>query len=230
VKNSNYYKNKEDLHFRMTSPEEERDLFRKAQSGDSEARNFLIKNHLLFVATFARRHNRGRLPDDEIISAANSALMNAVGRFDPERGNRFTRYLVPFLRGALASLWKEKNTVEPKNGDFPEFTQYTEEERDGEGPGKAARGKVQKQIAELVPSTDELVADAEDLSLNLSMLSKCKAKLTAAEKELLRLIYEEGISMADIARDRGVSRQAIHQSHGQIVEKLRAAFKRKARG
>jgi predicted DNA-binding protein YlxM (UPF0122 family) len=78
----------------------------------------------------------------------------------------------------------------------------------------------------MVPSTDDIVADAEDLGLNLAMLSKCKTKLTKEEKELLRLIYEERVSMADIARERKVSRQAIHAAHGAIVEKLRAGFKK----
>jgi predicted DNA-binding protein YlxM (UPF0122 family) len=58
------------------------------------------------------------------------------------------------------------------------------------------------------------------------MLTKCKAKLTKEEKELLRLIYEEKVSMADIARERKISRQAIHAAHGAIVEKLRAGFKK----
>jgi len=50
-----YYRANEDLHFKLTTPEEERDLFRKAKAGDAAAREFLIKNHLLFCAMYARR-------------------------------------------------------------------------------------------------------------------------------------------------------------------------------
>jgi RNA polymerase sigma factor (sigma-70 family) len=231
MKPSNYYRANEDLRFKLTTIEEERELFTKAKAGDDEARTFLIRNHLLFAATYARRQNRGKLPDDEVVSAVNAALMNAIGRFDPLRGNRFTRYLVPFLRGALASLWKEKNTVESNSqtGEFPTFTPYEEEadQLDGRPGGRAVRQP--RQIVDMVPATDDVVAEAEDLSLNLAMLSNCKAKLTDSEKELLRLIYEDGISMADIARERKVSRQAVHAAHGQIVEKLRGAFKKGSR-
>ena len=153
--------------------------------------------------------------------------MNAVGRFDPERGNRFTRYLTPFLRGALASLWKEKNIVQPLSNseEFPTFTSY-EEGASGDGREKSRK---QLRAVEMVPATDEAVADAEELNLNLAFLSKCKAKLTDEEKKLLHLIYEGGVSMADIARERKVSRQAVHAAHGQIIEKIRASFKREGR-
>jgi len=224
---STYYRANEDLHFKLTTPEEERELFVKAKAGDTAAREFLIRNHLLFAATFARRQNRGKLPDDEIISAVNAAIMNAIDRFDPLRGNRFTRYLIPFLRGALASLWKEKNVVSPgSREEWPQFSEYVEDQRAEDAHYGGGAKSTPKMIAELVPSTDDLVADAEDLGINLAMLSKCKAKLTKEEKELLRRIYEERVSMADIARERKISRQAIHAAHAAIVEKLRAGFKK----
>lgn len=220
---NNYYRANEDLRFKLTTPEEERDLFLRAKEGDKEARDFLIHNHLLFAARFARRQNRGRLPDDEVISAVNAALMNAIDRFDPARGNRFTRYLMPFLRGALAGLWKEQNTVEPgshADGNFPSFVSFHEDDSGGK-----AR-KLHHRVSETAPSTDTVVMEKEDLSLNLAMLSRCRCKLTATERVLLKLIYEEKVSMADIARQRGVSRQAVHAAHGQIIAKLRTAFKK----
>lgn len=229
---SSYYRANENLRFKLTTPEEEKSLFVRAKAGDSEAREFLIRNHLLFAATYARRQNRGKLPEDEVISAVNAALMNAIDRFDPERGNRFTRYLIPFLRGALASLWKEKNTVEPLSHSttFPEFTHYTESEGgEHRNTGQEMPSKVRRQIAEMAPSTDEIVVESEELSLNLAMLSQCRAKLTSEEKELLRRMYEEKESMADIARERGVSRQAVQATHKQIVEKLREAFRKGGR-
>jgi RNA polymerase sigma factor (sigma-70 family) len=226
MKPDNYYRNNENLRFKLTTPEEEKELFRKAKAGDTDSREFLIHNHLLFAATFARRQNRGKLPDSEIVSAANNALMSAIDKFDPERGNRFTRYLLPFLRGALASLWKEKNTVEKvarTNGEWPEFVSYAEDKKPDTENNRGGR-KARKPIVDLAPAPDEVLADAEDLALHLATLAKGKAMLSKEEKELLRLIYEEKVTMADIARARGVSRQAVFAAHGQIVGKLRAGF------
>jgi len=228
--NSNYYRANEDLRFKLTTPEEEKELFTKAKKGNAESREFLIRNHLLFAARFARRQNRGRLPDDEVISAANSALMNAIDRFDPERGNRFTRYLMPFLKGALAGLWKSKNTVEPSSHAdvFPTYTQYAEETvTTHDGESTRAPQKFTPAV-DSAPSTDEVVMEKEELGLNLEALKKCRCELTTAEKVLLRKIYNDKISMADIARARGVSRQAVHAAHVQIIAKLRASFKKNA--
>lgn len=231
--NSNYYRANEDLRFKLTTPEEEKELFTKAKKGDVEARDFLIRNHLLFAARFARRQNRGRLPDDEVISAVNAALMNAIDRFDPERGNRFTRYLMPFLKGAIAVMWKDKNVVEPSSHAevFPTYAQFTDGEptpiSNVDGELRSAHKKA--PLCDTAPSTDELVMEKEELSLNLAALKKCRCKLTAAEKDLLKKIYDEKTSMADIARARGVSRQAVHAAHVQIIAKLRASFKRGAK-
>lgn len=233
MNDSNYYRANEDLRFKLTTPEEEKNLFLAAKKGDAAAREFLIRNHLLFAARYARRMNRGQLPDDEVISAVNAALMNAIDRFDPERGNRFTRYLMPFLKGAIASLWKFKNIVSPSShsAKFPSYVTYQEEEQEESWGGQIPLpAKIKRDMrvyaADMVKPTDEVVMETEELSLNLDMLKKCKANLTASEKTLLRLIYQDKVSMADIARQRKVSRQAIHAAHGQIIAKLREAFRK----
>lgn len=231
---NNYYRANENLRFTLTTPEQEHKLFVDAKAGDTEAREFLIRNHLLFAARFARRQNRGRLPDDEVISAVNAALMNAIDRFDPERGNRFTRYLMPFLKGAVMSLWKSKNTVRPSShaDTFPTYTQYTEDSSVPPINDSDTRPLVKRErpvLGDTAPATDEVVMEKEDLGLNLAALKKCRCKLTAGEKELLRKIYDEKVSMADIARERGVSRQAVHAAHVQVIAKLRASFKKGAK-
>src|SRR4029079_16809215 len=95
---------------------QERDLFIKARAGDREASDFLITNHLLFAANEGRKWSRGKLPEDEVISAANEALMQAFGRFDHTRPNRFSSFLRPFIRGAIATLWRSKNAVDTPEG------------------------------------------------------------------------------------------------------------------
>jgi DNA-directed RNA polymerase sigma subunit (sigma70/sigma32) len=123
MKNTNqYYQNGENLRFTMVTAEQEKELFLKAREGDQESREFLIRNHLLFCANFGRKRNRGALPEDEVISAVNEALMKAIDSFNPGYGSRFTRYLIPFLRGAIANLWKSKNIVRVPTPKDPEFS------------------------------------------------------------------------------------------------------------
>jgi RNA polymerase sigma factor (sigma-70 family) len=103
-----YYSPGQDIHFRLTTREEETELFVKARAGDETARTFLIQNHLLFARQEAMRQVKGALPDDEVISAANFAIMKAMDSFDHTLGFRFTTYLRPFITGEIAALWKSK--------------------------------------------------------------------------------------------------------------------------
>lgn len=106
-----YYSPGQDIHFRLTTREEETELFVKARDGDETARTFLIQNHLLFARQEAMRQVKGALPDDEVISAANFAIMKAMESFDHKLGFRFTTYLRPFIMGEIAALWKSKYSV-----------------------------------------------------------------------------------------------------------------------
>ena len=88
MNNDRYYPLNTDLSFEGPTLEEERELFRKMKNGDAAARELIIKNHLLFVANEARKLARGKFPDNDVVSAANEALMEAVdrGHFDIHDG------------------------------------------------------------------------------------------------------------------------------------------------
>jgi len=106
-----YYKPTEDLKFERQSPAAERAQFDAARAGCEHAKEFIIRSHLLLAAKEGRRWSRGQLPEDEVISAANFALMTAYEAFDHNRGNRFASFLRPFIRGRIAELWRSQNTV-----------------------------------------------------------------------------------------------------------------------
>lgn len=215
--NQDYYKKGADeLRFTPTTLEQERDLFEKARKGDQEARHFLIQNHLLFTANRARSLVQGKIPDDEVISAANEALMKAIDGFDPSHGCRFTRYLLPFIKGAIARLWKEQGVVKnTKTVDFHEFDEEAE-------PGCPR----QRALALDAPAPDETLHDSERRQARLKELHKGMEALTAKERALLKAVYEDGKSFAELARARRVSRQAIEQAVDRILDKMRGVMKR----
>src|SRR6185503_14494852 len=117
-----YYKPAEDLNFVVLSVLAERALFDKARSGDESAKESIIRNHLLLAAKEGRRWARGLLPEDEVISAANFALMKAYEAFDHNRGNRFASFLRPFIRGAWRSYGAPKTRWGSIDGSSPTKT------------------------------------------------------------------------------------------------------------
>ena len=75
--------------FPMLEPEEEFVLAKNWQEhGDVEAAHRLVTSHLRLVAKIAMGYRGYGLPLNEIISEGNVGLMQAVKRFDPDRGFR----------------------------------------------------------------------------------------------------------------------------------------------
>src|SRR5580704_8682331 len=88
--------------FPLLSPEEEY-MFAKRlkEHGDSEAAHRLVTSHLRLVAKIAMGYRGYGLPLSELISEGNVGMMQAVKRFDPDRGFRVATYAMWWIRAAI---------------------------------------------------------------------------------------------------------------------------------
>ena len=88
--------------FPMLDAEEEYMLAKRwKEHGDAEAAAALVNSHLRLVAKIARGYQGYGLPFGEIISEGNVGLMQAVKRFDPERGFRLATYALWWIRASI---------------------------------------------------------------------------------------------------------------------------------
>jgi RNA polymerase primary sigma factor len=87
--------------FPQLTPEEERDLATRVQSGDEEAFRKLIESNLRFVVAVAKKYARSGYPLHELINEGNLGLIEAASRFDPSRGVRFITYASWWVRQAI---------------------------------------------------------------------------------------------------------------------------------
>ncbi len=86
----------------MLEPDEEIDLARRWQEeGDEAAARRLVTSHLRLVAKIAMGYRGYGLPVGELISEGNVGMMQAVQRFDPERGFRLATYAMWWIRAAI---------------------------------------------------------------------------------------------------------------------------------
>jgi RNA polymerase sigma-32 factor len=86
----------------MLAPEEEYALAKRWQdAGDLEAAHKLVTSHLRLVAKIAMGYRGYGLPVGELISEGNVGMMQAVKRFDPERGFRLATYAMWWIRAAI---------------------------------------------------------------------------------------------------------------------------------
>jgi RNA polymerase sigma-32 factor len=88
--------------FPMLEPEEEFMLAKAwVDHGDREAAHRLVTSHLRLAAKIAMGYRGYGLPISEVISEANVGLMQAVKRFDPDKGFRLATYAMWWIRAAI---------------------------------------------------------------------------------------------------------------------------------
>ena len=88
--------------FPLLEPEEEYMLAKRwADHQDTEAAHRLVTSHLRLAAKIAMGYRGYGLPQAEVISEANVGLMQAVKRFDPEKGFRLATYAMWWIRASI---------------------------------------------------------------------------------------------------------------------------------
>ena len=88
--------------FPLLEPEEEYMLAKRwVEEQDTEAAHRMVTSHLRLAAKIAMGYRGYGLPQAEIISEANVGLMQAVKKFDPEKGFRLATYAMWWIRAAI---------------------------------------------------------------------------------------------------------------------------------
>ena len=88
--------------FPLLEPEEEYMLAKRwVEDQDAESAHRLVTSHLRLAAKIAMGYRGYGLPQAEVISEANVGLMQAVKRFDPEKGFRLATYAMWWIRASI---------------------------------------------------------------------------------------------------------------------------------
>ncbi|PZX46274.1 RNA polymerase RpoH-like sigma 32 subunit [Roseinatronobacter thiooxidans] len=88
--------------FPMLEPEQEFMLAKRwVDHQDTEAAHQLVTSHLRLAAKIAMGYRGYGLPQAEVISEANVGLMQAVKRFDPDKGFRLATYAMWWIRASI---------------------------------------------------------------------------------------------------------------------------------
>ena len=88
--------------FPMLEPQEEYMLAKSwREHGDRDAAHRLVTSHLRLVAKIAMGYRGYGLPISEVISEGNVGLMQAVKRFEPEKGFRLATYAMWWIKASI---------------------------------------------------------------------------------------------------------------------------------
>ncbi len=84
----------------LLTPQQEFETATRAREGDFDARQTMIEHNLRLVVSIAKNYLGRGLPMTDLIEEGNLGLMHSIGKFEPERGFRFSTY---------ASWWVRQN-------------------------------------------------------------------------------------------------------------------------
>lgn len=88
--------------FPMLEPDQEFMLAKRfTEHGDADAAHELVTSHLRLVAKIAMGYRGYGLPIGEVVSEGNVGLMQAVKRFDPDRGFRLATYAMWWIKASI---------------------------------------------------------------------------------------------------------------------------------
>jgi RNA polymerase primary sigma factor len=95
----------------LLSREEEDAIAREAIKGNKAAKNKLINANLRFVVNVAKKYQGQGIPLSDLISEGNIGLINAIKRYDVDKGYHFISYAVWWIRQAILKAICEKSRM-----------------------------------------------------------------------------------------------------------------------
>jgi RNA polymerase primary sigma factor len=95
----------------LLTHEEEEAVAREAAKGSKLARDRLVNANLRFVVNVAKKYQGQGLPIMDLISEGNIGLMNAIERYDVDKGYHFISYAVWWIRQAILKAICEKSRM-----------------------------------------------------------------------------------------------------------------------
>ena len=258
--------------FPMLDAEEEYMLAKNwRENGNLKAAHKLVTSHLRLVAKIAMGYRGYGLPVNELISEGNLGLMQAVKKFDPDKGFRLATYAMWWIKAAIQeyvlrswslvkmgtttaqkklffNLKKLKSQIAPnqdgdlKDDQVKEISKRLDvDSSEVINMNRRMMGQ-EKSLNDPIKSgeTDEwqdwLVDDSLDQELVISqkqeyddkkeLLKNAMKILNEREKEIIlaRRLKENPVTLDELSKKYGISRERIRQIETKAFEKLQKAI------
>lgn len=225
-----YYKHT--LPFTPITAEEEIALFEKWKSEeDFAARDRIIEAHLRYALSEGVKAARGRLPEDDVTSAANAGLMKAIYRFCPVKAKakkaRFAAFARKYIRGQVMELFKD---LQPQNMSLDAIladeTCHASNSPVANAPAKmwlSGGGKLRTEVSEQLTAPTEDIEQKDFVAVWGERAKRAMAKLSPSHRQLIQQIAVEGKTMAAVGREQTppVTRAAVRTRYQRAMAQLK---------
>jgi RNA polymerase sigma factor (sigma-70 family) len=164
---------------------------------------------------------RGRLVNhffdfDDLISEGTFGLIKALDRFDTSQGHKFSAYGVPMIKGAMYRGARNANkqhwNAHARGVKVVTFSMHRTYEDDD------------SDVMRELNDDGKAAAESLDSVTVKAVLRRLKKGLTPRQYDVAELMIGGELNQAEIARELGLTRQAVHWTFGAVENKARRIF------
>ena len=219
---------------------------RRVQAGDRRAEEALLRENMPLVAAIARRYQNCGLGQEDMLQLGSIGLLQALRRFDPDRGLCFSTYAVPLIAGEIRRFLRDDGMVK--------FSREAKSlalkiERVRRERGDLTVAELSKQLN--VPAEDIMAAlasregalsldaptdedgtdlnsflgssdaDTEGDALRRAELSELFSLLSERERQVLYLRYFQDRTQAEVGKRLGLSQVQISRIEKKALLRMR---------
>ena len=192
------------------SREEEAEMIERMQRGDRSAREKLIEHNLRLAAHIARKYTVPGYDADDLISIGTVGLIKGVGTFKPGTGTQLSTYCARCIENEILMFLRrtsrqklEVSLDEPLNTDW-----------DGN----------ELLLSDILGTEGDMVYRSIEETVERQMLARALSKLSAREKEIMRLRFGLGgcaeKTQKQVADIMGISQSYISRLEKRILNRL----------
>ncbi len=205
--------------YRQLSHEEEYKLTRQYQEGNEAAGQEIVKTNLMFVVNVCRKYFYSGHNYLDIIQEGNLGLIQALKRFDPERGVRFTSYAVWWIKAFIKKFMYKSTKVHTGTLTHARELVSLDEQL---GSDDATNSRLLDFLTD--EDDPEKLFHVRQVSDNISsLLAESFRFLSKREVFILRKRFfsDPPLTLKQIADQLGVSRERVRQIEAKSIKKLK---------
>lgn len=201
--------------FSPLTEEEEQQLVILVGQGDEQARKILIESHLLLVTKIARQYRQYKIELLDLIQEGNLALIEAVDRFSPELGTRFSTFVV----------WRIHKAIQKFIGINNDLLSLETPILDEDGQMRFLSDSIVDEENIMGSPSCETVDFTMEQREIIELLQHRMAKLSTKERKILEMLYgmdgQKPKSIYEVASTLGICRQRLQRIVKKAMRRLK---------
>ena len=194
---------------------EERSLLIKANMGDEEAKNKLIEHNLRLVVFLAKKYDNTGYELEDLISIGTIGLIKGISTYKLDKNIKLATYASRCIYNEIL-MFLRKNKKRKKEISLEDSLNY-----DNEGN--------ELHLEDVLGTSNDLVSDEYEKSVEKNLVSKEINKLNAREKQIMILRYglnnTDSYTQKEVADILGISQSYISRIEKKVIKNIKDLMK-----